>query len=42
VGQQKKSFFNNYADLWTDVTDEHKNEIWQIENQDEQGIMKED
>jgi hypothetical protein len=38
----KESAKLNCADLWTDVTDEHKNEIWQTENQDEQGTMKED
>jgi hypothetical protein len=39
----REQFLNYYTDLWTDGTYEHKNEeIWQTENQDEQGIMKED
>jgi hypothetical protein len=42
-GATKEQFFKYYTDLLTDVTYEHKNEeIWQIENQDEQGITKED
>jgi hypothetical protein len=42
-GATKEQFLKYYTDLWTDVTYEHKNEeIWQTENQDEQGITKED
>jgi hypothetical protein len=41
-GATKELLLKYYTDLWTDVTHEHKNEeIWQIGNQDEQGIMKE-
>jgi hypothetical protein len=42
-GATKEQFFKYYADLWTDVTYEHRNEeIWQTENQYEQRITKED
>jgi hypothetical protein len=42
-GAMKEQFLKYYTDLWTDVAYKHKNEeIWQTENQDEQGIMKDD
>jgi hypothetical protein len=37
----KEQLSKYYTDLWTHVTYDHKNEeLWQIENQDKQGITK--
>jgi hypothetical protein len=42
-GATKEQFLKYYTDLWTYVTYKHKNEkIWQMENQDERGVTKED